>query len=154
MTTLFYQCLPFTALSLDQLYQIMALRQEVFVVEQDCPYLDADGKDQDSLHVLGCNEAGELLAYTRLVPLGVSYPGHVSIGRVVNSPKVRGQGTGRELMLVSLQFIKEHFGEQPMKISAQCYLQRFYESLGFIAIGASYLEDDIPHIAMVMEKNR
>jgi ElaA protein len=150
-TALSYQCLPFEKLSLEQLYQIMVLRQEVFIVEQDCPYLDADGKDQASWHLLGTNSAGELLAYTRLVPMGVSYDTYASIGRVVNSPKIRGQGAGRELMEVSKRQLRALWGEEmPVKISAQCYLQRFYESLGFEAIGESYLEDDIPHIAMIL----
>lgn len=153
-TQLFYQCLAFEELSLEQLYQIMTLRLEVFVVEQNCPYLDADGKDHASWHLLGTNAAGELLAYTRLVPMGVSYSEYASIGRVVNSSKIRGQGAGRELMEVSKRHLRALWGEEiPVKISAQCYLQRFYESLGFEAVGESYLEDDIPHIAMILKES-
>jgi ElaA protein len=146
-----YQTLSFYDLTLDQLYALMALRQEVFVVEQNCPYLDADGADQKGWHLLGTSEEGRLLAYARLLPPGVSYTGHASIGRVITSPAARGKGYGLELMRVAIKEINRLFPGAPLKISAQCYLIRFYESLGFKTVGDSYLEDDIPHIAMVFQ---
>ena len=146
-----FYCLPFSKLSLQELYDLMYLRQEVFVVEQDCPYIDADGKDPKAYHLLGYNKVGQLLACARLLPAGVSYPGHASIGRVVTSPSLRGQGCGKLLMQESIAWCRRLFGESPIKISAQCYLIHFYESFGFRTVGEEYLEDDIPHIAMVRD---
>lgn len=135
-------------LDLDQLYEVMSLRQAVFVVEQDCPYLDADGKDQEAYHLLG-HRQNRLVAYTRLMPPGLSYEGYASIGRVITSASVRGMGVGRRLMEESIAQAAALFGDVPLKISAQCYLQAFYESLGFSCTGDPYLEDGIPHIAMI-----
>lgn len=143
-----YSCKKFEELSLEELYAIMVLRQEVFVVEQDCPYLDADGKDQDSWHLLGYEDK-ELVAYTRLVPLGISYEKYPSIGRVITAQKVRGRGIGVELMEKSIQRCEDLFGKMPIKIGAQVYLLKFYNSLGFESVGDSYLEDGIPHISMI-----
>ena len=145
-----FKCRPFYELSLDQLYAIMTLRQVVFVVEQDCPYLDADGKDQDAHHLLGYQNT-ELVAYARLMPPGLSYPNYAAIGRVVTKSSVRGTGTGRQLMRKSMEWVKKLYNDPPIKISAQCYLTEFYQSMGFVAIGSSYLEDGIPHVAMVKE---
>ena len=97
-----FQCLPFEQLSLGQLYKIMKLRQEVFVVEQNCPYLDADDKDQESFHLVSWDENGEALAYVRLLPKGLSYPEYASIGRVVTSAKIRRSGGGKQLMQEAL----------------------------------------------------
>lgn len=144
-----FSYLPFQELSLQQLYQIMQLRQEVFVVEQNCPYLDADGKDQVGYHLMGQDTNGQLMAYTRLLPKGISYEQYVSIGRVVTSPKTRGTGMGKLLMQESLKAIEALFPATDIKISAQSYLIKFYESFGFQTVGESYLEDDIPHIAMI-----
>ena len=130
----------------------MRLRQEVFIVEQDCPYLDADGKDLDAYHLLGQNEEGKILAYVRLLPAGVSYPKYSSIGRVVTSEKIRRQGHGITLMNESIALCKKLFPGQPIKISAQCYLHSFYTELGFEKIGEDYLEDNIPHQAMIYRK--
>lgn len=145
-----FSCKPFTALNTVELYAFMQLRQEVFVVEQDCPYLDADGKDQSSWHLMGWRE-DQLVAYTRLVPRGISYPRHVSIGRVVTHSSVRGKGAGKKLMRESLIQIRTLFPNSSIKMSAQSYLIPFYESFGFKTIGAQYLEDGIPHIAMIKE---
>jgi len=146
-----YTCKAFQELSLDQLYAIMNLRQEVFVVEQDCPYIDADNKDQDSYHLMGWNENNKLVAYTRLVPKGISYNDYISIGRVITSMSIRKQGVGIELMKKSIDKIRDLFGEEePIKISAQVYLLRFYTSLGFEKKGEDYLEDGIPHTAMIL----
>jgi ElaA protein len=148
-----FKCKKFAELSLTELYDLMALRQEVFVVEQNCPYLDADGKDQDSHHVLGENEAGELVAYTRLVPPGLAYEKYPAIGRVVTSPSIRGKGGGKKLMEKSIQYCDELWPGQSIKISAQTYLKKFYEDLGFQQSGGGYLEDDIPHIPMIRENS-
>ncbi len=141
-------CLPFDKLSLDQLYAIMRLRQEVFVVEQECPYLDADGKDQESEHLMIFME-NELAAYTRLVPPGISYEQYSSISRVVNHVNFRGQGLGKILMEKSIQECQRLFPKHSIKISAQCYLEKFYTALGFQDLGNRYDEDGIPHMAML-----
>ena len=145
-----WKTLLFNDLSLQELYDIMVLRQAVFVVEQNCPYLDADGKDQKAAHVLAYDDDGDLVAYSRLLPVGISYADAISIGRVVSSDKVRGQGVGQELMRFSIREIYRLFGNKKLTISAQCYLIKFYESFGFQAVGETYLEDDIPHIKMVI----
>lgn len=144
-----FKCLAFWELTLDQLYELMALRQSVFVVEQDCPYLDADGLDQAAYHLMGYDEQEELVAYTRLLPPGTSYPDQASIGRVITRASERRTGLGSRLMRESIKMIHELFNTSKIKISAQCYLIKFYESLGFETLGKSYLEDGIPHIAMV-----
>lgn len=147
---LHFSCLPFDQLMPGELYAIMALRQEVFVVEQNCPYLDADGKDIEAWHLMGRDERGRLLAYTRLLPEGVSYPGYSSIGRVVSAPAARGTGAGRLVMQRSIALCRHLFGPLPVKIGAQTYLLRFYESLGFQSTGEHYLEDGIPHTSMIL----
>lgn len=146
-----FTCLPFHQLSLAELYELMRLRQVVFVLEQNCPYVDADGKDHLAHHLMGKDAEGQLQACARLLPPGTAYPGYASIGRVVTSAAVRGQGQGQALMQEAIAQCSRLFGPAPIKISAQCYLIRFYESFGFAAQGESYLEDDIPHIAMVRE---
>lgn len=140
---------PWEALSKADLYEILQLRIEVFVVEQDCPYQDADGKDHFCHHVLGYDHDNELVAYTRLVPKGISYDAYTSIGRVINKKKIRRQGVGIKLMHYSLDQINRLYPGEQIKISAQVYLLSFYKSLGFEAIGEEYLEDNIPHMAMV-----
>ncbi len=141
-------CLSFNELSLKQLYEVMKLRQEVFVVEQDCPYLDADDKDQLSHHLL-IYVGEKLAAYTRLVPPGVSYPKYSSIGRVVTRLAFRGKGIGQSLMKNSISRCIELFPNNSIKISAQCYLEKFYTDLGFQDLNLRYLEDNIPHMAML-----
>ena len=146
-----YVCKKFEELTLMELYDLMRLRQQVFVVEQNCPYLDADGKDVQGYHVLGKDNNGNLHCCTRLLAEGISYEGYVSIGRVVNSEAVRGTGEGKRLMEYSISKIREVYPNYPIKIGAQTYLKRFYESLGFVDINIHYLEDGIPHIIMVIE---
>jgi ElaA protein len=146
-----FSCLPFDQLSPFELYEIMALRQEVFIVEQNCPYLDADGKDPESWHLMGRNKEGKLICYTRLLPEGLAYEGYVSIGRVVSSPSARGTGAGKTLMQRSIEMCRHFFGNQPIKIGAQTYLLKFYEHFGFQSTGEEYLEDGIPHTKMVLE---
>lgn len=130
-----------------QLYAILQLRNEVFVVEQNCVFQDADDKDQQSMHFMGFLY-NKLVAYTRLVPPGVAYE-EVSIGRVVTSPSVRRSGIGKELMQRSIDTVYRLFGEVPIKIGAQLYLKKFYESLGFKQVSEVYLEDGIEHIYMI-----
>jgi ElaA protein len=131
-----------------QLYAILQLRNEVFVVEQNCVFQDADDKDQKCYHLMGFN-GNRLVAYTRLVPPGVSYH-YASIGRVVTSPSARGSGAGRLLMKQSIDYAYQLFGKGPIKIGAQLYLKKFYESFGFEQSGEMYLEDNIPHIYMIL----
>lgn len=139
-------CGPFEALTTDRLYDVLALREAVFVVEQDCAYLDADGKDRVALHLLGCDDEG-LCAYLRILPPGVSHE-DVAIGRVVTAPRVRGQGWGRPLMQAGLDHAAQHFGPASVFVSAQAHLKDFYASLGFDVCGEGYLEDGIPHLPM------
>jgi ElaA protein len=133
-----------------ELYAVMQLRNEVFVVEQNCVYQDADEKDLQGYHLLGCDGA-RLVAYTRLLPPGLAYT-EASIGRVVTSPAYRGTGAGRQLMELSISRTMEQFGVKAIKIGAQLYLQKFYQSLGFVQCGPGYLEDNIPHIPMLLQK--
>lgn len=147
-----YSCLAFEELSLQQLYEILALRQAVFVVEQHCPYLDTDGNDQQAYHLLGTNEEGALLTYVRLLPRGISYPDYASIGRVVTAPSARGQGYGRPLMQKAIAELRRLFPDQGCKLSAQSHLVEYYQSIGFEPQGEGYLEDGIPHIAMSLHK--
>lgn len=148
-----YTCVPFNKLTVNELYDIMALRQKVFIIEQNCPYLDADGKDLNAMHLMGRDTEGELVAYTRLLPTGVSYPDYASIGRVVSSDKVRGRGVGKELMQESIRWMHKLFPNEPVKIGAQTYLLAFYTALGFVSTGEDYLEDDIPHTVMILEES-
>lgn len=145
-----YTCKKFEELTVEELYGIMRLRQEVFVVEQNCSYLDADGKDLYGYHVMGKDKEDEIVCCTRLLPEGISYPGFVSIGRVANGISVRRTGEGKKLMEFSIKKIKELFPGENIKIGAQKYLKRFYEELGFIDLEKPYLEDGIPHIIMEM----
>ena len=137
----------FNGLSNTELYQIMRLRSEVFVVEQDCVYLDMDNKDQKALHVLGKKDS-KVVAYTRIFKPG-DYFENASIGRVVVAQGQRQYGYGKQIMEVSLAAVKERFPKTPIEISAQSYLLKFYSELGFRPIGEEYLEDGIPHTRMV-----
>jgi ElaA protein len=139
----------FEDLSPYQLYSILQLRNEVFVVEQDCVFQDADDKDQNSYHLMGFN-GKKLVAYTRLVPAGEIYQ-QPSIGRVVTSPSVRGKGIGKELMIESISTVEKLFGRHPIKIGAQLYLKKFYNALGFEQVSDIYLEDGIEHIYMIRQ---
>jgi ElaA protein len=138
---------PFTELTPYELYAMLQLRLEVFVVEQNCVFQDCDNKDQRSLHLMGWHE-NTLAAYTRLVPPGISFT-EPSIGRVVTAPAYRKLNLGRELMNRSVAACHHYFGEQPIRIGAQLYLKNFYESLGFARQGEVYLEDGIEHIYML-----
>jgi ElaA protein len=130
-----------------ELYSILQLRNEVFVVEQNCVFQDADNKDQGSYHLMGWNDK-MLIAYSRVIPEGVAYD-LPSIGRVVTSPSIRGNGTGRLLMEESIKAANKIFGNVPIKLGAQLYLKKFYESFGFTQSSDIYLEDGIQHIEMI-----
>ncbi len=146
-----FKCVHFSELTVYELYDAMALRQEIFSVEQNCAYLDADGKDLQGFHLLGYADS-TLVACTRLLPKGVSYDNYASIGRVVNAYKVRGQGVGKMLMEESIRQMARLFPNDPVKIGAQTYLLKFYTSLGFVSTGEEYLEDNIPHTSMILKK--
>jgi ElaA protein len=148
-----FKCIPFDELTLNELYAIMQLRQEVFIVEQNCPFIDADGKDQKAWHCMGFDDENNLVAYTRLFDLSYYYEGFTSIGRVVTSAKVRRGGAGRVLMQQSIDYCNELFGNYPIKIGAQKYLEKFYESFGFKSTGEDYIEDGIPHTIMIRNSN-
>jgi ElaA protein len=137
----------FESLSLKELYDLLQLRSEVFVVEQDCVYQDIDGKDEAALHVLGYVDK-TLAAYTRCFARGIYFE-EAAIGRVVVSKNFRGKDMGHKIMKESLEALFEHFGEQTVKLSAQTYLIDFYKAHGFNPTGVEYLEDGIPHIAMI-----
>ena len=136
-----------SALSLAHFHAIEHLRIAVFVVEQDCPYQDLDGKDLQSEHIYALDEQGRCMAYARLVEPGVSYA-EPSIGRVATQIESRRTGLGKELMRVAIERQEEKYPSTGCRISAQCYLIPFYESFGFQKVGEEYLEDDIPHIQM------
>jgi ElaA protein len=137
---------PFKALSLSELYQILQLRSEVFVVEQNCVYQDIDGKDEKALHVMGIHE-GILVAYARLFKPG-DYFEQASIGRVIVKPGYRDQKWGHDLMTEAIKGGEECYKSKAITISAQLYLKKFYEGHGFVPTSEMYLEDNIPHIEM------
>ncbi|WP_223702559.1 GNAT family N-acetyltransferase [Sutcliffiella deserti] len=132
-----------------ELYTILRERTAVFVVEQNCPYLEVDGKDLHSYHLFK-EVSGEIIAYSRIVPAGVSYP-EVSIGRVLVKKEFRGQGHAEELLRRGLDFILFELKETSVKIQAQDYLKKFYSSFGFQPITDTYLEDNIPHVDMLVQ---
>lgn len=146
MPHLNWECRKFSELSLEQLYALLQLRAEVFVLEQKCPYQDPDGNDQVALHVLGYR-GEKLLAYTRLLPPGTRYDS-CSIGRVVTSPAIRGDGIGQQLMDKSIDYCRQNWGDSAITISAQQYLEKFYNRLGFETESEPYQEDGIPHVQM------
>ncbi|MBO3096780.1 GNAT family N-acetyltransferase [Gelidibacter pelagius] len=137
----------FKELSIDELYAILQLRSEVFVVEQDCVYQDIDYKDQNALHVMGYKN-DQLVAYTRVFKPD-DYFDHAGIGRVLVRAGERHLKYGYDIMEASIHLIEEVYNETKIKISAQTYLKRFYNNLGFVEVGDDYLEDGIPHIAML-----
>lgn len=137
----------FEELSVGELYGFLRLREQVFIIEQDCIYPDLDNKDQKAIHILGCKD-DEVIAYSRIFRSG-DYFDTASVGRVVVAQNFRKTKLGFRLMQKSIQEIKLRFKEDFITISAQCYLTEFYKSLGFIPVGESYLEDNIPHIRMV-----
>lgn len=142
-----WQWRRFAELGVDNLYDALQLRSRVFVLEQG-PYLDADGVDRQSWHLLGRDAADALVAYLRLVDPGVKYV-EPSIGRVVIAPEARGTGAGRALMAEGLAGCARHWSQLAVRISAQAHLERFYNAFGFVRVGDDYLEDNIPHVEML-----
>ncbi|MCC7017947.1 MAG: GNAT family N-acetyltransferase [Rhodospirillales bacterium] len=136
----------FDELNVHELYNILQLRAKVFVVEQNCAYLDLDDTDKNSWHLFG-EENGAIVAYARLIPQNINYP-EASIGRVVTDPSVRGKRIGKELMKYAITKCENLFNTKNITISAQTYLKKFYNELGFKETGEEYLEDNIPHIKM------
>ena len=156
-----FRCLPFEALSPAEIHAIFQLRTEVFIVEQNCPYQDVDGHDPFALHLLGHEITGTegpeaaiamapppLLCYARLLPVGLGYPEHAAIGRVITQSSVRGMGLGRILMQAALQQVDHHWNTPPVRLGAQDYAIPFYEGLGFQCLEHRYVEDGIPHTTM------
>jgi ElaA protein len=138
----------FAELTTNELYDILWLRSRVFVVEQNCVYLDFDYKDQKSYHLMGTID-GKLVAYVRILPPGLSFE-EASIGRVLTNPDFRGNGYGIELMKLAIDKTLEQYQVKSIRIGAQCYLNKFYQNLGFVNSGEEFLEDGIPHIEMLL----
>ena len=147
MMSIRWTCKPFDELSVDELYSLLQLRSEVFVVEQNCVFLDMDNKDQKCHHLMGYID-NELVASARIVPPRLAYD-EPSIGRVVSNPKYRKTGAGRQLMKEAIRITIQLHGNQQIRIGAQLYLKNFYGSLGFECQGDVYLEDGIEHIEMI-----
>lgn len=141
----------FNELTAEELYKILKSRNEVFVVEQNCIYQDCDNKDYEAYHLF-CEEDGEVIAYLRILNKRVSYD-EVSIGRVLVKEGYRGTGLSRDMMIKALNFIEEDLKEVEVRISAQVYIKKFYENVGFKIVSEEYLEDDIPHVQMLYKKN-
>lgn len=144
--TIKWETRRFDELSLAEMYSLLRLRAEVFIVEQNCVYQDIDNKDQKAIHLLGKHD-NEIVAYARLFK-PKDYFEEASIGRVVVKKENREKNMGKELMKEAIKGIEFYFGEKKITISAQLYLKNFYQSLGFIPTSEVYLEDDIPHIQM------
>ncbi len=139
---------PWRDLTRDELYDVLTLRQRVFVVEQRCAYLDNDGHDADAVHLWHTDSEGRVDAYLRVFGPGIKYA-ETSLGRVVTAPEVRRTGLGRALVAKGLDVVAARFDGAAVRISAQAYLERFYEDFGFRRVGENYLEDDIPHCEML-----
>lgn len=147
-----WKFLSFNELSLDELYNIMQLRVNVFVVEQNCPYPELDNKDRhaEAVHVFAVNDQQDMVAYARVLPPGLSYP-QASIGRVIVASKYRGHNLGAPLMHHAINTALAKWPKAGIQIGAQQAIERFYVELGFKTISPMYLEDDIPHIDMVYQ---
>lgn len=139
----------YNELSKDEFHDLIQLRISVFVVEQNCPYQELDGKDEDSFHLIAKNENGILVATARILPKGLSYPDDVAIGRVVIASNFRGQHLGHSLMNECKKFIRQTYGQISIRLSAQKHLEKYYASHQFVSTGKEYLEDDIPHVEML-----
>ena len=151
-----WQQLAFDALSPRQLYAVLQLRSDVFVMEQNCPFQDMDGADTQAVHVMGWADADQvnaaarpLLAYARCFPAGVKFS-EASIGRVITRTGLRGTGAGAVLMRHAIDCVQQQWGVQPIRIGAQAHLEQFYSKLGFVTASAPYMEDGIAHIEMLL----
>lgn len=140
-------------LTLNEFHDIIALRLNAFVVEQNCAYLDLDGKDKKSYHLICRNGMGDIVATARILPPGLSYE-EAAIGRVVIDEKIRGKGIGHDLMNKSVEFALIEFGNSPIQISAQKHLEKYYEQHRFLSTGNEYLEDGIPHVEMKLDPKK
>jgi len=147
-----WQVKYYPELTTNEFHDIIALRLKAFVVEQNCSYLDLDGKDKKCYHLICRDGFGKVVATARILPPGISYA-EVSIGRVVLDQEIRGKGIGHQLMEQSMKFINEEFGAVPVRISAQKHLENYYNTHNFISTGKEYLEDDIPHVEMLNTPN-
>lgn len=146
-----FTCKFFKDLSGKEVYEILKLRAQVFVVEQNCVFLDSDGLDchPEVAHLCAWDQHGDLMAYARLLPPGLVVPDHVVIGRVVTAPQYRQQGRGKRLMQEALEASKRLWPQFPVYLAAQAHLQNFYALFGFSAVGERFVEDGIDHIGMV-----
>lgn len=133
-----------------ELYEILRLRAKIFVVEQECVYNDLDGRDQFGVHIIG-RIGHDIVAYTRVLPENTRFK-EISIGRVVVASEYRGKSLGRDIMQASIHYIYSDEKTKNIRISAQCYLEKFYSDLGFEVVSEEYLEDDIPHVEMLYKK--
>lgn len=143
-----HQVKSFQELSLEEFHDIIALRIQIFIIEQNCPYQEVDGKDKLAHHLFFKNEMDEIIAVTRILPKGISYA-EVAIGRVVVHEDYRGTGLGNQLMADSMNFVKDEYGKVPVRLSAQKHLENYYGNHGFKSTGKEYLEDGIPHVEML-----
>ena len=142
-----WQIKNFNELTTDELYKILEVRNEVFIVEQKCAYQDCDNKDKNAYHLFS-TENGNIVSYLRILEKGISYK-EISIGRVLVANNYRGKSLAKEGMTRAIKFIENHLKETAIRISAQAYLINFYKNLGFKEVSEVYLEDDIPHIEML-----
>jgi ElaA protein len=142
-----WQFKSFEALTQQQLYALLQLRTEVFVMEQNCAFQDMDGADDKAMHLLGIHD-DKLMAYARCFNAGIKF-NEASIGRVITHASLRGKGAGHALMQQAITFTTQQWGEQPIRISAQARLEKFYQQHGFTTASAPYIEDGIPHIEML-----
>jgi ElaA protein len=142
-----WQIGTFDELGNHDLYALLRLRQEVFVVEQDCIFRDMDGLDQEAVHML-CWRSSELLAYLRCLKPGLGFA-ESSLGRIVVSPAGRGLQLGRELLQRGIDHNRQRWPDSAIQIGAQAYLEAFYKSLGFVPVGDEYIEDGIAHLHMI-----
>ncbi|WP_434980412.1 GNAT family N-acetyltransferase [Daejeonia sp. YH14] len=150
MTDLIWKIKNFAELTVPELYAIMKARIDVFVVEQECPYPDADQYDQKAIHLWAENKKGEVMAYCRIFGQNIKYR-ETSVGRVLTTSGCRGKNTGRQLMKFALETIENRFRTRNVRISAQDYLLEFYKSFGFEDTGKKYWEDQIPHTEMLRQ---
>lgn len=148
MSNLKWNIVAFGDLDLFSFHDIIQLREKVFVVEQNCPYLDVDGKDTVCHHVVGMDSNQKIVATARILPPKMAYK-EVSIGRICTDPNYRGKNIGHELMKQAIVFIENHYHTGVIRLSAQTYLLKFYETYLFRPLGDTYLEDGIPHIEML-----
>ena len=141
-------------LTKDELYEILKVRQLVFICEQNIVYADCDDRDQDALHFVGQKEIDgipKIVAYSRIFPPGKKYADEVAFGRVLTTHHVRGQGVGKQLVANVVEYISEHYPKYPIRISAQAHLEHFYQTFGFKAVGLAYIEENISHLDMWRE---